>query len=375
MKQHPRIAIVCDWLTTMGGAENVVLELHRLFPDAPIYTSVYDQARMSAFADADVRTTWMQKLLPASLRYRQALWPVLRAYAFRSLDLSSYDLIISSASAEAKAVRKRSDAVHICYCHTPIRYYYSHYNEFRREFDFGPLTFLLRPFIPLFVKWMRRKDLASIKGVDVFIANSNETKARIKRYYQRDSAVVFPPVATKKFALSNKLPRRSGFIVWGRQVPYKRFDLAILACNQLKLPLTIVGEGPDTARLKSLAGPTVTFTGRISDPELVRLAHASKAFFFPGEEDFGMAAAEALSAGLPVIAYKSGGSLDIIEEGVNGVFFDKKSLASIVDAIKRCNETAFSEHAILASAEKFSEARFDAALRNVVDEQSRSTLP
>jgi hypothetical protein len=198
VQNNLKVAIVHDWLTSMGGAEATVLEIAKLFPNAPIYTSVYDKKKMNAFSDHDVRTTWLQKI-PGNIKFKQALFPVFRAFAFRSLNLENYDLIISSSSAEAKAINKRSDALHICYCHTPTRYFWSHYEEFKNEFNFGIITFLIRPFIPLLVSWMRRKDLESIKNVDIFIANSNITKDRIKKYYKQNSVVIHPPVNTKKF--------------------------------------------------------------------------------------------------------------------------------------------------------------------------------
>ena len=368
-KPAPKIAIIADWLTTMGGAEPVVLELHKLFPDAPIYTSVYDKDKMPAFADCDIRTTNLQKILPKFIRYKHVLWPVLRAFAFRSLDLSDYDIIISSASAEAKAVRKRPDAIHICYCHTPIRYYWSHYDEFKKEFNFGPLTPLIRPLIPLFIGWMRKKDLASVKGVDHFIANSHETQARIKHYYKRESMVIFPPVDTTRFA---KKPQdadtRKGFLMWSRHVPYKRFDLAIEACNTLGAPLTIAGTGPDTERLKKLAGPTITFVGRVSDEEIVRLAWSHQAFLFPGKEDFGIAPVEALAAGLPVIAYGEGGALDYVKDGETGVLFHKQSAAALIEAIEKFSESTFDRSVIQKQAEQFRVENFDQDIVSFVKE-------
>lgn len=363
----PKVALVADWLTNMGGAEPTVLALHKQFPHAPIYTSVFDAERMPAFADCDVRTTYLQKFLPKFVRYKHALWPVLRAFAFRRLNLKKYDLIISSASAEAKAVQKHPDAIHICYCHTPIRYYWSHYEEFKRDFSFGPLTFLIRPLIPVFVRWMRRKDIASIPGVDYFIANSNETKRRIRQYYGRESTVIFPPVAVERFAKKpNGANARRGYIVWGRHVPYKRFDLAIEACNRLRVPLTIAGSGPETKRLERLAGPTIQFVGRVSDAELVRLAHSHKAFLFPTEEDFGIAPIEAMAAGLPVIALKKGGALDYVIEGKTGVFFAQQTISSLIAAIEQFETLQFSTKTLQTHAQQFSAVRFQKQMQEFV---------
>ncbi len=356
-----KVAIVHDWLTNMGGAEPLVLELHKLYPDAPIYTSVYDKQKMTAFADCDVRTTYLQKVLPRFLRYKHVLWPVLRAHAFRKLDMSDYDLIISSSTAESKSVKKRSGATHICYCNTPTRYYWSHYDEFKNSFHFGPLNILIKPFIPFFVWWMRKLDLKAAVGVDHFIANSNEVKRRIKQYYNRDSTVIFPGVDTKRFAKapkSDSVSERTGFITWGRHVPYKKMDLAIEACNLLEEQLIVIGSGPEADRLKRLAGPTITFPGRVSDEELVRLAHKSKAFIFPGDEDFGISPVEAIASGLPVIAYKSGGALDYVIEGKTGTFFTTQTVPALAKAIKNFNYKDYDQTELQTFAENFSNSRF-----------------
>jgi glycosyltransferase involved in cell wall biosynthesis len=365
MKQ-PRIAFTIDWLTNMGGAEPLLLELHKLYPDAPIYTSVYNKPAMAAFHDCDVRTTYLQKRLPKFLRYKHTLWPVLRAFAFRKLDLSEYDIIISTASAEAKAVCKtRPDQIHISYIHTPTRYYWSHYEEFKREFTFGPITWLIRPFIPVFVRWMRTLDLESVQDIDYFIANSTVTQARIKQYYNRPSTVVHPPVAIDRFTPPPKTDRH-GFIMWGRHVPYKRFDLAIEACNRLSLPLTIVSSGPDTDRLKKLAGPTITFTGRVSDEELVRLAQHAEAFLFPNEEDFGISAVEALAAGTPVIGYAKGGVLDIVQDGETGILFPDQTVDSLIEAINRFRTYSFLPATLHRKSKRFAPSLFDQKIRKII---------
>jgi glycosyltransferase involved in cell wall biosynthesis len=363
---RPKVAIVTDWLTNMGGGELVVLEIHKLFPDAPIYTSVYDADKMTAFADCDVRTTYLQRILPKFLRYKHTLWPVLRPFAFRKLDLSEFDVIISISSAEAKAVRKtREDQVHIAYIHTPIRYYWSHYQEFKREFSFGLLTPLIRPFIPLFVRWMRKLDLESIPGIDVFIANSTVTQERITRYYNQSSTVVHPPVDIDRFTPPPRT-EREGYVLWGRHVPYKRFDLAIEACNNLLRPLTVIGSGPDTERLKSLAGPTVDFVGRVSDEELVRIAQRSRGFLFPNEEDFGISAVESLAAGTPVIGYAKGGVLDIVQDGETGVLFAEQTVANLTAAIERFETLSFLPATLHRKSKRFASSLFDQKMQKIV---------
>ncbi len=361
-----KIALVHDWLTTAGGAEVVVAELHNLFPDAPIYTSVYNPVALPGLKGLDIRTTYLQSKLPIKLRYKHILWPTLRAKAFRALDLSEFDIIISSSSAEAKAVRKtRPGQIHIAYIHTPIRYYWSHYEEFRREFKFGAFTPFIRPLIPVLVKKMRKLDLESIKDIDILIANSEITRDRIKQYYKRSSTVVHPPVDVERFTPPPK-GQRSGYILWGRHVPYKRFDLAVQAANQLGAQLTIVGSGPDTARLKKLAGPTVKFVGRVSDKELVRLAQSAKGFLFPNEEDFGISAVEALAAGTPVIAYARGGALDIVQDGETGVLFNDQAVESLVAAMKRFESMTFLPATLHRKAKRFDKSLFATRMRKIV---------
>lgn len=372
MPKKPKVVIVCDWLTIMGGAELVTLQLQKLFPGSPIYTSVYDKQKMKQFNHLNVYTTNLEKTLPKKLRYKHQLWPTLRPKAFKNLDLSEFDIIISASSAEAKNVKKtRPDQIHVAYIHTPIRYYWSHYKEFKNEFTFGPLTPFIRPFIPMLVKKMRARDLESIPGVDVFIANSTITQTRIKKYYDRPSLVVHPPVNIERWTPPPKT-KREGYIIWGRHVPYKRFDLAIEAANREGFKLTIVGSGPDTERLKKLAGPTVEFTGRISDQELESRAHHAKAFLFPNEEDFGIAAVEALAAGMPVIAYAKGGALDIVQDGETGVLFYEQTADALIEAIKKSEEMSFLPATMHRKSKRFADTLFDNKIRKIVaDEYSK----
>jgi len=365
----PKIALVTDWLTNMGGAEPVLLAIHNLFPSAPIYTSVYDKKNMPAFHGIDVRPhEGLEKRLPKSLKYKHALWPIVRARAFRQMDLSEFDVIISTSSAEAKAVRKtRPGQIHIAYIHTPIRYYWSHYEEFRKEFSFGKLTPLIRPFIPLLVKHQRKLDLDSTKDIDVFIANSTVTQQRIKKYYGKPSTVVYPGVDVSRFTPPPK-GERNGYVLWGRHVPYKRFDLAIQAANKLKVPLTVIGSGPDTERLKKLAGPTITFTGRVSDEELVKRAQSAKAFLFPNEEDFGISAVEALAAGTPVIAFAKGGALDIVQDGETGVLFKEQTVDSLIQAIKKADKIDFLPATLHRKAKRFDKSLFATKMRKIISD-------
>lgn len=369
----PRVAIVCDWLTNMGGAEKVVLSIAKAFPGAPVYTSVFTPETMPEFSDLDIRTTYLQKF-PYFLRKHHQLLPVIRAHAFRNLDLSDYDVIISIASAEAKAVRKRDDAVHICYCHTPTRYYWSHYDQYRREPGFGPLNPIIRPIIPPFVKWMRRLDLRSVNGVDYFIANSSTVAERIKKYYHRDSIVIHPPVDMRRFRKIDIAGPRKGLMALGRQVPYKRIDLAIQACNQLKLPLTVYGNGSEHERLVALAGSTIQFVTDATDDQVAHALAGAEAYLMPQEEDFGIVQIEAMAAGAPVIAYAKGGSQDAVIEGKTGLFFDKQTTKSLVEALQHFSPNSFNAHQIQKHAETFSEEHFVQKLRAFVDDKN-STCP
>lgn len=361
----PKIAIVCDWLTNMGGAEKVILSIAKAYPGAPIYTSVFTPETMPAFKGLDIRTTYLQKLPPA-LRKRHQLFPVLRAHAFRHLNLKEYDIVISVASAEAKAIRVRKDALHICYCHTPTRYYWSHYQEYKQEPGLGILTPFVQPFIPPFVAWMRRLDLRAAKGVNYFIANSTSVSDRIRKYYRRSSYVINPPVDMQRFRKIPLQTRRQGFIALGRQVPYKRVDLAIEACNQLQLPLTVYGNGSEHEHLMSLAGPTIRFVTDTSDAEIAKALAMAEAYLMPQEEDFGIVQIEAMAAGTPVIAFSKGGSRDAVIEGKTGLFFDHQTTASLVEALQDFQKTSFNAALIRQHAETFSEERFIASLRAFV---------
>jgi glycosyltransferase involved in cell wall biosynthesis len=356
----PKVAIVADWLTNMAGAENVVLALHEAFPNAPIYTSVFTPETMPAFKNLDIRTTYLQRL-PKPLRRFHKFFPMMRVKAFRSLDLSEYDVIISSSSAESKQVRKtRDDQVHICYCHTPIRYYWSHYREYKKDPGFGKLNWLVRLVMPFLVPRLKRADYEAAQKVDIFIANSTEVQQRIKKYYGKSSTVVYPPVDTQRFDPARE--RADYYVALGRQIPYKRVDLAVAAATRLNIPLRVYGNGSEHERLVKMAGPTVSFFterfGDASDQAVTEALNHAKGFVFPPEEDFGMVAVEALAAGAPVIAYAKGGSLDIVQDGESGVLFEEQTAEAVMNAIKRAEVLDFLPATLQRKAKRFSKELF-----------------
>lgn len=367
-KHSPRVAIVADWLTNMGGAEKVVLALHEAFPDAPIYTSTFVPEKMPEFAGLDIRTTKLQKL-PGPLRKMHKFFPMQRVRAFRELDLSEFDIIISSSSAEAKQVRKtRSNQVHICYCHTPIRYYWSHYEDYRRDPQFGKLNSLIKMAMPIFVPPLKKADYDAAQAVDVFIANSEEVAKRIRKYYGRTSTVVHPPVDVNRFEPARE--RDDYYVTIGRQVPYKRFDLVIAAATQLGIPLQVFGNGSEHERLVEMAGPTVTFhtdrDGDASDAAVTKALNHAKGFIYAAEEDFGIVQAEALAAGAPVIALGRAGTKDIVDDGVSGVTFRDQTVESVVNAIEDAQSINFLPGTLRRKAKRFDKSLFITKIRKIV---------
>jgi glycosyltransferase involved in cell wall biosynthesis len=347
-----KVALVCDWLVGIGGAERVLLALHQLFPQAPIYTSQYDPKAIDWFHDADVRTSWLQHI-PKGLR---KFLPLLRAMSFSHLDLSDYDLVISSSGAEAKAVKTDSTTIHICYCHSPTQYYWRRYEEYIKSPGFGYFDWLARLGLKLFVKPMRYWDKRAAQKPDYLIVNSTFSRSEIKRCYGRDSKVIHPPVDTDSFKSTDK--NRSGFVTAGRQTPYKRTDLAVKACSKLGLDLVVIGDGPEHKKLQAMSGPTIKFILKVSDQERNNYFEAAEAFIFPVIEDFGIVAVEALAAGTPVIAYKAGGALDYIVESKNGLFFPKQTVTSLVQVLKTFRNHTFNHEFIRQQAKQFDTKNF-----------------
>lgn len=360
-----KVAIVCDWLTGIGGAERVVLELHKLYPEAPIYTSQYDPSKIDWFADADVRTTWLQKL-PTSLK---KFLPLLRAWTFSRLDLSDYDLVLSSSGAEAKGVKTGPNTIHICYCHSPTHYYWIRHDEYLKQpgFPFG-FNWLARWGLKLMVGPLKRWDRHAAKQPDYLVANSTHTAAMIKRYYRREATVVYPPVEVDRFKLPAKQELRHGFVIAGRQTPYKRFDLAIAACDELKIPLIVIGDGPDHKRLEKLGGRGTTFLTNVSDQQIVEHFQSALGFIMPNMDDFGIVAVEALAAGTPIIAYNKGGALDYVVPGKTGLFFERQTVKNLASVLETAQTKNFNYETIAEQAAQFSVATFNKNIQTLIND-------
>lgn len=359
-----KVCIVHDWLVG-GGAEKVVLELHHMFPDAPIYTS-YASDEWRKRLDNKVVTGWLQHF--GVLRKIMVL-P--RIWWFEHLDLSDYDLIISSSgNGEAFAIKTDTNTLHVNYCHSPTHYYWRHYEQYMSEPGFGIFNPVARLALKLLLSPLRKWDYRAAQRADVMIANSTHIQKDIKTYYSRESTVIFPPVDTSRFSLtikdqSSTIP--NDYLVLGRQVPQKRQILAVEACTQLNLPLTVVGTGPVHAQLQAAAGPSVNFVTNASDADVQTYMHSARAFLFCGTDDFGIAPVEAMAAGTPVIAYKAGGALDYVQPGITGEFFTEPTAHSLARILKTFDTSKYASRDIKASANKFSVTEFHKSFTRLLD--------
>ena len=349
-----KVAIVCDWIDEIGGAERVIHALHKMYPHAPIFTSTCNEvAKKTWLKNADVHTAWFQKL-PTKIRKRQLL-TLPRQWYFGHLKLKDYDVVISAGSAEAKATQV-VNGTHIHLCYTPTLYYWVRPENYLKKGADG-VNALWRIGLKLLLPIVKKWDLKASKVPDVMYAISSDVQARIKRYYNRDSELLFPPVDIKRFAHDGKA-KREGFVIAGRQATHKKIDLAIQACNETKKKLVVIGNGPEHDRLVRMAGPTIEFKTTVSDQDMVYYFSRAEAFIFPNQEDFGIVAVEAQAAGTPVIAYRAGGSLDTVVEGVTGEFFDKASVASLAEVLANFNYKLYNKVAIQDNAASFSEEMF-----------------
>jgi glycosyltransferase involved in cell wall biosynthesis len=357
---YQRPAIVHDWLTIPGGSEKVVLALLDLLPGAELFTSVYDPAPWpSQITSRPVHTSGLDRIPGATARYRWLL--PLMDRAFRSFDLTGYDLIVSSSHASAKNVRTPPGVPHVCYCHTPMRYLWD--PEFLRGELPAPLRLAARALLPR----LRRADLRGASQPDVIVANSNAVARRISDWWGRQAQVVHPPVEIDRFMGIERRPD-DPYLVLGRLVPYKRPEVAVAACERLGRPVWVVGEGRHFSRVRQAAGPHTEFLGGVGDAELPGLLSRARALLFPGEEDFGIVPVEAQAAGVPVIAYGSGGALDTVSDGVTGVLYPDPSVEGLCAAIERFESLKLDETQIREGARRFGPDTFRHRMARVLAE-------
>lgn len=409
-KNNLKVALVCDWLTNVGGAEKVILKIHKLFPEAPIYTSKYDPKGIDWFLDADVRTGRLQRF-PTKLR--RVLGPLRQRY-FSKLDLSGYDLVISITGAEAKSV-KAPDGLHISYCHVPTQYYWQMYDDYIKNPGFGVLNPVVRFFFRLMVKPLRKADLKAAQTPDYFVTISEYAKEQISKYYGREAIVIHPPVEIEDFKLENIIKKKQGegkpklrnkngenqsekkvvlrndfnesqeegsaqvvenfditkaYIATSRQVNWKRIDLAVQACLMTQRRLLVIGEGPEHKKLVKMAkgSDLIQFLPLMKKEDLAKYLSQAKGYLFPSLEPFGIAPVEALATGCPVIAYCEGGARDYVFDGKNGILFKKQTAKSLANAILKFEKMKFNREKITKTADSFSEERFDKELTGFIDE-------
>lgn len=368
---NPKVAIVHDYLRTFGGGERVVLALHEIWPEAPIFVATADYKRLGVFAGRfkklDIRTSWAQKFPPfvkKPILYRPLL-PVI----WRNLDLNGYDIIISSSGSNiSKGVTIDKDAMHICYCHTPPRFLYGYETE---------TTFLQNPFLNIiaapFVSLLRNFDKESSRNVDYFIANSKNVAERIKKIYKRKAIVIYPPCGlSKEENISG--PGRY-YLVVSRLIKYKHVELIINVADKLKLPLKIVGDGTLRKHLESVAGESIIFLGEVDDKTLDEVYHGCKVLIVTSkEEDFGITPVEAMSFGKPVIAYASGGLNESVIDGKTGILFKSFSEKGLIDAIKRFDSIKFDPKDCKKQASKFSKKEFKKKIKEFIESKWRESI-
>ncbi|AUW95078.1 MAG: glycosyltransferase family 4 protein [Sulfobacillus thermosulfidooxidans] len=354
-----KVALVHDWLVTMGGAERVLETLAHMYPDAPIYTGVLDRSRLSPYLQQrTIYSTFVQRL-PRAKRWYNRYLPLLM-YGFEQFDLSRYDLVISSSAAIAKGVLTRAETVHVSYIHTPMRYAWDLYHDYHNREAKGLTRRLMGPVF----HYVRLWDRLSADRADVLVANSHTVQQRIRKHYRRSAEVVFPPVNIDRF---QPAPHPGDYyLVLSRLVAYKRVDLAIEAANALGIKLVVAGDGPERERLARLASRHVEFVGAVDDEKASALMTGAKGLIFPGEEDFGIVPVEMQAAGRPVIAYGQGGVKDTVIDGKTGVFFDRQEIDAVIAAIRRAETITWDSQAIRQHTEQFRPAVFETRMAQII---------
>ena len=362
--KQPKVAIVTDWMSSFGGETRVLLAMHEMFPEAPIFTTVYNPTAVPQFKNATVITSFLDKIPFA--RKKHQLFLGLMPLAFESFDLSEYDIVLSSSHACSKGIITKVDTLHLCYCHTPMRYAWDDCHRYIRES--APMKVLGgRIIASLWLHSIRLWDRLAADRVDSFIANSKYIKRRIEKYYQRDSKVIYPPIQTSNFQISSE--EKTYYLAGGRLVQNKKFDLIVEAFNDLGYPLKIFGRGPQMEELQIRAKDNIEFLGFVSDEETAKLYANAKAYIVPQLEDFGITTVEALSAGTPVIGLRDGGTAEIVTDGVTGVLMDEQTSPCLIQMVKKFEGMNFDSNVIRQAALKYDVARFKRELATFIQEE------
>jgi len=356
-----KVALTHDHLFQIGGAEKVLLELHNIFPESPVYTLIHNPEKSGLFNDLDIKTSFLQKLPFARNHFKWYLG--LMPIAWEQLDFSDYDIVISSSSAFSKGILTPPNTLNISYCHSPTRYLWSDAHKYVEELKQPKV---IKKLLPIMLNRLRTWDYTAAQRVDKFIANSEFVAKRIKKYYQRESTVIYPPVETDKFKISEELGNY--YVLVSRLRPYKKVDLAIKAFNKLHIPLKIIGGGEEITSLKKIAKDNIEFLGEASDQKRNEVISKALAFIHPQEEDFGIAAVEAMASGRPVIAYKSGGALETVQEGLSGKLFAEQSWEALAEAVLEFQKDLnnYDARAIKNHAENFSVNQFEKKMKDFV---------
>jgi len=360
-----KVALVHDHLAQDGGAEKVLQVLAEIFPEAPIYTLLYEEKNAQKYYQGrHIECSIIQKL-PGGVKHYQWYMPFM-PMAVEFFDLRKYDIIISDTSSFAKGVITAPESLHICYCHTPTRYLWDYTHQYINELKYNKY---LKKIISLVINYIRIWDRQAADRVDKYIANSKAVQTRIKKYYRRNSTVIYPPVELDKFYLAENSD--DYFLIGGRLTPYKRVDIVIAAFKILGKRLKIFGDGVDLKRLKKIADnyKNIEFLGRVSDSLKAELFSKCIAFIHPQDEDFGITAVEAMASGRPVIAYGKGGALETVVEGKTGIFFNKQTTEAIIEAVKNFNSNKFNPGEIKQYTEQFSVGRFKKEIKKFLDEE------
>jgi glycosyltransferase involved in cell wall biosynthesis len=357
-----KIALVFDWMTNPGGAEKVNLVLHKMFPRAPIFTSVFNPDKVKGFEKAEIKTSFIQHLPFAKTKHQ--LYLSMMPYAYESFDLSEFDIVISSSHACSKGIITKPETMHLCYCHTPMRYAWDNWHSYINDYK---MNFILKKIGKRRIHSLRIWDRLSADRVDYFIANSSTTQARISKYYQRPSTVIHPMITEKDYQITEK--KEGYFLAVGRLIPYKKFDLIVDTFNENGLPLKIAGTGIMEEDLKKKAKSNIEFLGFVSDQELKKLYSEAQALIFPQIEDFGITPLESMASGRPVIALKKGGALDSIIENETGVFFKEQTVKSLQKGIDEFiqNKQKFRSQKIKEHARTFDQKAFEDKLIKFID--------